>query len=198
MSCLSLFSCESTLGPLQVSQKFWQGIQNKNIALVRIYSVSDPKIKSQDLEKLPDITVVSFGKIIIDGNHAEIETNITKLVDNETINITVNTVLINKNGKWKVIYQKTMSGLTLNQDISEMITEIQDMAGEVAKEIEGSVGEIKDKALPEIKSKLEAAEQELREKIPEIKNFIDDLLKNIEKAIEGSFPEKQEQKTQET
>lgn len=184
--------------PLQTSEKFWRGIEKKNITLVTIYSISDPKIKSDELRQLPDIKDVSFGRIIIDADQTEIETNVTVIVDDKETNVSLITGLIKHEGKWKVKYRETMLALTVKRNVTEMISSIEDLAAGVSKEIEKSVDEVKEKAIPEIKSTLEDAEEELREKVPEIKNMIDKFLKSIEEIIKESFPVEEEPKTQET
>jgi hypothetical protein len=198
MICSVLLSCESTMTPLQVSEKFWRGIQKKNITLVTIYSLSEPKIKTHDLEQLPDISDVTFGRIIIDGDHSEIETNLTILSDKKTTNISVKTVLINENNKWKVRYDQTMLPLMANQQMTEILGDIQEITEGLAEEIKESVEDIKEKAMPEIKSKLKQAEEVLREKLPEFKNMIDEFLQDLGKSIEDALPAKEEAKTQET
>lgn len=184
--------------PLQTSEKFWRGIQKKNITLVTIYSESDPKIKAEDLKQLPDVTDVTFGRIIIDAEHAEIETFLTVTLDEEATNIRAKTFLVEKDNKWKVAYQRTMMQVTVNRNIAEIIDGIQELAEGVAEEIEDSVEEIKEKAIPEIESQLEQAEQEWREIMPELKNMINEFIRKLEESIEESLPAEEEPKTQET
>ncbi len=197
ISC-ALFSCQSSMTPLQVSENFWLGIQQKNIALVKKYSLPDSFNDPDDIEQFPDITAITFGKIIIDADYAEIETSVTILSDEKTMDIPLKTHLINENDIWKVNYEQTILPLMINQEMTDLFGGIQGLTGEFAEEIEKSVEEFKEKAIPEIKSKLEEAEQQLREKLPELKNMIDEFLQELEKSIEEAIPPKEETKTQQT
>lgn len=198
MICSILISCKSSMTPLQVSERFWLGVKKKNHTLITENSVSNSVIKIEDIEQLPDITEFSFGKITIDKNYSEIETELTMLLDNKTSKIIVKTILINENDLWKVDYEKTMLPFMVNQQMSELFGGIQELTKEFAGEVEESVEEFKKKAIPEIKSKLEQAEQELRQKLPELKKMIDQFLQDLEKSIEEAMPEEKEAKTRET
>ncbi len=186
------------MSPLQVSERFWLGIKKKNHTLITEYSSSNSAIKVDDIEQLPNITKVTLGKITIDRNHSEIETELTMLLGNKTSKIAVKTVLINENNEWKVNYGKTMLPFLVSQQMSELFGGIQELTEGFADEIEESVEEFKKKAIPEIKSKLEQAEEALRKKLPELKNMIDQFLQDLEKSIEEAMPEEKEAKTRET
>lgn len=193
-----LTSCTSPMTPLQVSEKFWLGIKKKNHTLITEYSVPGSTIEVDDAEQLPDITQATFGKIIIDKNNAEIETELTIFLDNKISKISVKTILSKENNEWKVNYEQTMLPFMVNQQMSELFGGIQELTDGFADEIEESVEEFKKKAIPEIKLKLEQAEQQLRQKLPELKNMIDQFLQDLEKSIEDAMPEEKEAKTRET
>lgn len=193
-----LWSCQSLMTPLQVSEKFWTGIQKKNIALVKTYSLSNSGYESDEMTRLPDVTAISFGKIIIDADIAEIETRVTIASNEKTIEIPLKTYLKNENNIWRVSYEKSVLPLKTNQEMTKLLGDMQELTEGIAEEIEESVEEFKDKTLPEIKSKLEQAEQELREKLPELKNKIDEFLRDLEKSLEEAFPAEEEAKTQQT
>ncbi len=188
-----LISCDSSMTPLQVSERFWLGIKKKNHTLITNNSVSNSELKSDDVEQLPDITKVTFGKITIDKKYSEIETDLTMLIDNKPSSISVKTILINEKNEWKVDYEKTMLPFVVNQQMSELFGGIQELTESFADEVEESVEDFKNKAIPEIKSKLEEAEKELRQKLPELKNMIDQFLQDLEKSIEEAMPEPEEE-----
>ncbi len=192
-----IFSCQSVKTPLQVSEHFWLGIKTKNTALVKKYSLADSIDTSEDLSQIEKIESVTFDKIIIDGNTAEVETNVTILSDEKSVNISLNTVLENKDA-WKVNYRKTVQRLKNEQNVSEIFADIEEMTEEITKDIEESVEEIKEKVVPEIELKVEQAEKELLEKLPELKNIFDEFLQELEKSLEELLPPEEEVETQET
>jgi hypothetical protein len=215
--CGTLLSCQSSKTPLQVSEHFWLGIQTKNLALVRKYSLADSIDGSEDLAQFENITAAIFGKIIIDGNVAEVETSVTILSNENKVDVKLNTYLENNNDVWKVNYRKTVNKLVFNQNMAEVLGDIQEMTEEITKQIEESVEEfqkkvvpeikskteeIEEKVVPEIRSKIEQAEKELLEQLPELKNIFDEFLRELEKSLEELIPDKKESreevKTQET
>jgi len=184
--------------PLQVSEKFWLGIQQKNVALVKKYSLSDSVIESDYIKQLPDVTEIVFGKIIIEAGYAEIETSITTLSDEKIMDIPFKTYLKNENDNWKVNYEKTVFPFKFDLEVTELFGVIEELTEGIAEEVKESMEEFKKKVIPEIKSTLEQAEQEIRKKIPELKNMIDEFLQEREKSLEEALPSEEEAKTQQT
>ena len=198
--CGALLSCQSSKTPTQVSEHFWLGVQTKNVALVKKYSLVNSIDETEDLIDFENITEVTFGKIIIDGNIAEIETTVTTTLNEEKVDIKLETYLENHNEVWKVNFNKTVLPLEFNQNMAEVIGDIEEITEEITAQIEESVEDIKEKIVPEIKSEIDKAEKEILQKIPELKNFFEEFLDQLEKSLEGLMPtEKEEEvKTQET
>lgn len=196
--CCILFSCQSKLTPLQVSEMFWQGMQFKDIAKIKKYSLPDTLHDIDEIENLAQIKSITFGKIIIDSNDAKVETELMLELDNQSIQVPLKTYLKVENEVWRVNYKSTVSPLMINKGMAELFGDIQVLTEEFTKEIEESVEEFKEEALPEIQSKLEQAEQEIREKLPELKNMIDEFLQELEESIQESLPSEKDTKTQET
>ena len=200
--CGALLSCQSSKTPLQVSEHFWLGVKTKNVALVKKYSLVASIDKSEELDQFDNITAVIFGRRIIDGNLAEVETNVTMTSNEKIRTITLNTYLEKNNDVWKVNYRKTAFQLAVKQDMAKAFDEFQEMSEEIAAEIKESVDEIKEKIVPEVKSKIEQVEKELLEKLPEFKSIFDEFLHELGKSLEELMdPEKEsgeEVKTQET
>jgi hypothetical protein len=204
--CTMLLSCQSAKTPLQISEHFWFGIKTKNSALVKKYSLASSMNESEDIEQFENLSDFTFGKIIIDGDKAEVETNV-KIISNEnTKDARINTYLENNNDVWKVNYKKTIRQLKDRQNVAEIFDDIEEMTEEITKELEESVEEMKEKIVPEIKEKvvpkikseIENAEKELLEKLPELKDMFDEFLHELEKSLEDLLPPEEESKTQET
>jgi DNA-binding ferritin-like protein len=215
--CSTLMSCESSKTPLQVSEHFWLGIQKNNTALVRKYSLSDSLDESGNVDAFEGVRNIKFGKIIIDGNSAEVDTSLSIKLDEKTADMFITTYLKNEDDIWKVNYEKTVRQLEANKNVAEIMIDIQEMTEEITKEIETSVEEIKEKVvpqiqsraeqveqeikekvIPEIQSRVEQAEQEIREKLPELKTIIDEFLNELEESLDELIPEQAEPKTQQT
>ena len=108
--CSSLFSCQSSMTPLQVSEKFWEGIKKKNISLITIYSRSDSGYSIEAIQQLPDVTAITFGRIIIDADIAEIDTQVTIMSGEKTIDIPEE-ALRNKIPEFKNMLDEFLEGL---------------------------------------------------------------------------------------
>jgi gas vesicle protein len=197
--CGGLLSCQSSMTPLQVSEKFWSGIKKKNISLITIYSSSDSGFSADDIKQLPEVTAISYGRIIIDADIAEIETRVTITADGKTINIPLKTYLEREGDVWRVSYKQSVLLLKTNREMSELLDDVQELTEDLAKEIEESVEDFKEKAMPEIESQLEQAEEALRDKIPEFKNMLDELLESLKRSLDKAIPPKEEEaKTHQT
>ncbi|MBT5429999.1 MAG: hypothetical protein HOK89_08770 [Rhodospirillaceae bacterium] len=185
--------------PLQVSMKFWEGIEKKNISLITIYSYSNIGLSIEDINQLLDFSVITFGKIIINKDIAEIETQMTITSDEKDINIPFKTHLHRKSDVWKVNYDESIRSLKTNQGMTELLRSIKKLTEGLADEIDVSIEDIKMKTMPVIESELENIEQRLRKKIPEFKNMLDELLDTIKNSLEKVIPSKKEEiKTQQT
>ena len=189
-----LTSCQISASPDKVSDKFWQSVQQQNLDAIKKHSLKESIPENMDVKKLSGVQNYSFGKILIDGDNAEIETLVSVKNANKQNNISLTTKLLQHDGMWLVDFESTVSPLMINNEVAELMGGIEDLTEEFAKQVEGSVEEFKKKAIPEIKSKLEEAEQELKEKLPEIKGKIDEFLKELEKSIQEAFPEQKEDK----
>jgi hypothetical protein len=196
--CGTLFSCQSAKTPSQVSEHFWLGIKTKNVALVKKYSLANSIDATEDIARFENVTNFTFGRIIIDGDVAKIETNVTILSDENSEDILLNTYLENNNDVWKVNYKKTVFQLVLRQNAKEVFGDIEQITEEIAKDIKESVEDIKEKVVPEIKSEIEQVEKEFLEKLPEFKNLLEEFLHDLEESLEEMMPTEKEPKTQET
>ncbi len=191
--CVTLVSCQTKKTPQQISEHFWLGMKTENEALVRKYSLSSSIDETEDITQFKSITKITLGKIIIDGDVAEIETTVTVSSNNKIMDVKLNTYLENNNDIWKVNYRKTVLQLKLNRNMAEVFSDIEEITEEVTEQIEKSVKEIKEKVVPEIKSEIEQAEQELLEKLPELKNVFDKFLEELEKSLEELIPAEKEE-----
>lgn len=197
--CGGLLSCQSSMTPLQVSEKFWEGIEKKNISLITIYSIPDSGYSADNTKQLPDVSAITFGRIIIDADTAEIETRVIITSDEKTIEIPLKTYLKREDDIWRVNYKQTTLLLKTNEGMIELLGDVQELTEDLAEEIEKSVEDFKEQAMPEIESKLEQAEEALRDKIPEFKNMLDELLDGLMRSLEKAMPPKDEEaKTQQT
>ena len=72
-----LISCQQKPGPEQVSTLFWQAVKNNDAEAMQRYSTVKAMPERQDGNNLPNVEQAQLGRIIIDGDEAEIETRLT-------------------------------------------------------------------------------------------------------------------------
>ena len=87
--------------------------------------VSEKSLRDDTMsEDILSVSEVSYGKIIIDGDHSEIETSLTIDSDNpETVSI--DTLLVRENEKWKVDYHQTMDAIGTGEQLSQILRELK-------------------------------------------------------------------------
>ena len=175
-------ACKPAAQPEEVTLMFWQAIQQDDLNSIKRLSNLE---NNDDYMKLKDkiqLKSVQTGKIIIDGEKAEVETTLESA--NSTSPYTVTSYLYQDNNEWRVDYKSTMSIFMIDQDVQALIKDIEILSEEFTKQIEGSVEDIKKKAVPKIRSKVQELEQELEKKIPEVRDKIYQFLEDLERSIE--------------
>ena len=194
---LFLTACEDEpKSPFEVTQAFWYAVENKNIDLIKKL-VSEKSLGDEYLgdEYLPDnivsVSEVSFGKIMIDGDIAEVETTLVVESDNPTT-IPIDTLLVKENEKWKVDYHSTVGAIGSGGQLSQIIKDMKVFGEKFSMEFENSLNEL-DKAMPEIEKEISNMGEQIKEHVPEIKRQFEELAKKLQQALEESLAEEKQQ-----
>ena len=175
-------ACKPAAKPEEVTLMFWQAIQQDDLNSIKRLSNLENNDDYMELKDKIQLTSVQTGKIIIDGEKAEVETTLESA--NSVSSYTVTSYLYQDNNEWRVDYKSTMSIFMIDQDVQALIKDIEILSEEFTKQIEGSVEDIKEKAVPKIRSKVQELEQELEKKIPEVRDKIYQFLEDLERSIE--------------
>lgn len=191
---LFLSGCQPGATPDQVAEQFWAGAVKKNSVIMRRLCSKQTYDSGDDFSLLHNTTSYLQGKIVIDGQQAEIDT--TLYFDDANQPFRIKTYLLKEDDVWLVDYQRTVAFFNLNREMTDLMGDIEDMAEEFANQVEGSVEEFRKKAVPKIKSGIEQAEKELKQKLPEIRQKIQEFLDELERSLEESIPEQEPTTTQ--
>ena len=175
-------ACKPAAKPEEVTLMFWQAIQQDDLNSIKRLSNLENNDDYIELKDKIQLKSLQTGKIIIDGEKAEVETTLESA--NSASPYMVTTYLYKDNNEWRVDYKSTMSIFMIDQDVQALIKDIEILSEEFTKQIEGSVEDIKEKAVPKIRSKVQELEQELEKKIPEVRDKIYEFLEDLERAIE--------------
>ncbi len=181
-----LTGCQQQPSAESIATTFWKAAVNNNSLIMKRLCSRDSYDDNDDFSRLHTVTAFQLGKIVIDGDSAEVETRL--YFDNPDMPVNVTTYLVREDKEWKIIYQRSVSFLGMNREMIELMGDIETFAKELAEQVEGSVEEFREKALPEIRSRINEAEQELRQQLPEIKRKIDEFLDELERSLEESMP----------
>ncbi len=187
-------ACESAAAPKQVADKFWQAALAKDVDAMKRLVIPEQQ-EHIELDLLDSVERYSLGEMIVKENTASVETNL--ILKDSGKQLSLNTRLVRVDKDWKVDYKKTASPFVLSREMSELLGGIEQLTEQFADELAESVEEFKNKAVPEIQSKLEQAEKELKKNLPEIKKQIDEFLRDLEESLKQP-PSVQEPKTTET
>ena len=164
---LLLSACQTPKPPEETTQVFWNSLSKNEIAFAKKHTTQ----QSQHLlgiSPLPQIfhnANFDFGKIIIDGNQASVETIIIYTLE-EKPNIHFTTYLVKEDTQWKVDYQRSIP--SANNDLFNELFNSLNKLGE-------SFNHQLNKQIPLIEKEFESLGEKLKQ---EIDNFNENLNKS--------------------
>lgn len=161
---LMLSGCAATHTPEQVTQTFWNALSEGDVEKAKRYATEDSRelVSKQSQQEL-DKASVETGQIIIDGNHATVETVLHAGPDTETFL----TVLAQEDGQWKVDYRQTLNNLSGNL-FGDFLKSLKNLGEKLNEHLE--------QQLPKIEQELESLGNELEKQIDQ---FGDELENNF-------------------
>ena len=192
--CTAFFipGCAANLSPMEVSDKFWTAVKNGNgqVASGYVTSGSLESLKNQDLEQdiLP-INNVSFGKTVIDGEQAWVDTDV-EIAGNDPFTLPLKTVLLMENRQWKIDYDKTVASVSKTSSVARVLGELNIIGEQFNEKLNQSLDEI-ERTLPQVQKEIEKIEDNMREKLPELKQRLEEFMRQLEEALGGSKKETQ-------
>ena len=177
--------CGQPRTPQEVSAIFWKSIQARDLNLL-YKSVDSDSVKKYKLDDMPAIGQVYLGETEIEGNRARVETTVV-MKDKGNMEIPAKTILINDSNRWKVDYDATLQSLSMNNDIADLLSHMDDL-GEKFMESFNEVIDEYQKTLPEIERELKKLEDNIKSHVPEMKERLEEFAREIEKAIKNPPP----------
>ena len=196
LASIFLTACEDEpKTPFEVTQAFWYAVENKNIDQIK-QLISEKSLRDEYLaDNIISVSETSFGKIVIDGDIAEVETTVVVESDNPTT-VPIDTLLVKENEKWKVDYHATVDAIGSGGQLAQVIRELrvfgEKFSRDFSKEFESSMDEL-DKAMPEIEKEISNLSDQIKEHVPELKKQFEELAKQLQEALEESLSEEQAQ-----
>ena len=164
-------ACQSTKTVEDITLAFWSAIAENDLELAEQYcsAKSKPLLSSSHHSNFQN-TTLSYGKIVIDGNQATVETLIIPADDKQH---SFTTFLLKEGNNWKVDYQQSRKNLENSQLFVDLFKSLDTLSDTVNKQLEHQ--------LPLIEKGIKSFEQAFKQKI-------DDL----EKELKKTFPQKEQ------
>lgn len=193
--CSAFFipGCAANLSPMEVSDKFWTAVKNRDGRMASGYVTSGSleSLKQQDLDQdiLP-INNVSFGKTVIDGEQAWVDTDVV-IAGNDPFHLPLKTVLLMENRDWKVDYDKTVASVSKSSSVARVLGELNNIGEQFNEKLNRSLDEI-ERTLPQVQKEIEKIEGNLREKLPELRQRLEEFMRQLEESL-GNKKETQPQ-----
>ncbi|MCZ6804331.1 MAG: hypothetical protein O7D86_10470 [Proteobacteria bacterium] len=181
--CLLNTACEESLYPIDVSEKFWRAVKDKDVKTIQKYSTGDNLTKEDLDENILPLDEIILGRTVIDGDNSWVDTTVT-ISGDKPLTLPLRTVLIRENNQWEVDYDETIKLVSKGSSVSRIISSIRNMREDLTKELNQSMENIQN-AIPEVKEEIEKIEESLLEHVPELKKQIEDFVKDLKEAIKG-------------
>ena len=193
--CLFNTACDENLYPIDVAEKFWRAIKDKDVKVIQKYSTEDSLTGEELSENILPLDEIVLGKTVIDGDSAWVDTTVT-ISGDKPFTLPLKTLLIKENNRWKVDYDSTMKLILKGSSVAGVINGIRNLSEELREELNQSMKDIQ-KAIPEVKEEIEKIEESLLEHVPELKKQIEEFVKDLREAIKGLIDESEESTTTE-
>lgn len=190
-----LAGCATNLTPMEVSDKFWMAVKNRDNQSIKKYVLAEPGNHNNLAENLLNINNYSLGRTVIDQDQAWVDTTV-EIGDSKPFSVPIKTVLLKENNQWKVDYAATVSPISSSSDVARLLGSLNELGAEFADKLNRSLGQLQND-LPEIQRQLEKIEENMKQKLPELQERMEEFLRQLEEALRGKPAEKGPQGTTE-
>jgi hypothetical protein len=159
-------ACETVKTPSETALIFWKTLAENELSKAKTYCTSASQTTLDSSLISFNKSTFDFGKIIIDGNHATVETLITPPINQKS---SFSTFLIQQDKHWKIECQKSIQSLSANT-LNNFFNNLNALGKDLSKQLE--------QQLPKIEKELNTFGKELQYQVDE---FNKDLEKTLPK-----------------
>jgi hypothetical protein len=109
MAMLGVTACSSGEAPESVAERFWQAVEQRDQETVLALSI---EAEGMSMNFDDDNTVMEglqIGETVIDGDQASVETRMTAVTEERTLDLEFETALVKRDGQWLVDLEETGS-----------------------------------------------------------------------------------------
>ncbi len=168
----SLTACQSKKTPTETTQLFWSAIAQNKIEIAKEQcSSQSQQLPSPGISTLKNVNF-NYGKIIIDGSQASVETKIISQRDNKS---SFTTYLVNEDDRWKIDCQRSSTEFNGNQVFKDFFNNLNTLGESINNQLEQQI--------PLIEKEIEAFGQELKQQLDNFENELKEALPKKQKSI---------------
>jgi len=178
---LILTGCIANLTPMEVSERFWAAVKDKNANEAKKY-ITASTLSKDATENLLPLDDVYLGRTVIDAERAWVDTTVI-IAGDDSFELPLETILLKEGDQWKVDYDATVATLSRGSTVARVLGSIVDLSGQFADELDRSLEEIQ-KAIPEVQKEIERIEENIIYHLPELQRRMNEFLKQLEEALE--------------
>lgn len=157
--CLGLvYGCSSS-DPDAVAEKFWKAGQQGDTETVNSLVSKDSQANFESDDR-PPFETITVGEVVVDGEAARVDTQITIENDEEPMNVAFDTFMVLEDGEWKVDLDATMIDMTkeiIAMSMKAIGAQFGDAMKDVTKGMAEGISEF-GKSLQEFADELEEVE----------------------------------------
>lgn len=189
LTMLVLTGCFGPESPQDVAQEFWKAVITHNVDDAIEYSTLVDAKSYDAFNKKWDGYQPVTGKIVIDGNQAEVETELSRINDTGINRQKLNTYLVKQDGQWKVDYVRTAESINggalghfLGQ-LDELGKKLSDTLMDSSDKFSVEMQRLEDELKTLAKSVGEEANKIVEQYGTELKKSIEELAESIDRAL---------------
>lgn len=173
--------CHMDKPPQEIAQHFWDAMKVQDVENARKYATTSTRTLIDTSNGQFKNAVVTFGKIIIDGDSTTIDTTVRLQKNGAETPITFQTILKQEHGEWRVDYAQTKKTIKEDDTFSDIAKNLEALSGKLSERMDEALGEIKQK-MPEYEEKMKRAGEAASKKLDEaLQRYVTEIKKGMEK-----------------
>ena len=155
----------------EVSEAFWQAVITDDRDDVVAYSTLQSIEGYDGLGRELRDMAATWGKIVIDGDVAQINTELSRADEKPTAALHFVTYLVNTDGGWKVDYQRTADAVSVSGAVVDFVGQLTSLGKNIQRQVEVSS---------------ENAARQIAAFIGQLEHMAGDYQNQIDKAIDNA------------
>lgn len=109
VSALGLGGCSSGEAPKSVAERFWQAVEQRDRETVAALSIESEGMSMNLDDEGTKMEELQLGETVIDGDEAFVETRMTAVTEERSLDLAFETALVRSDGPWLVDLEETGS-----------------------------------------------------------------------------------------